>query len=142
MQESKNTNFLNIIGLVTVHCSICGKEKKEFPVSEVRYDWVCAKCEEGVGIQWKSTTNSLLLFGGVEHKPDFLLIDKTTVYNSIDALEAGLEYARECLAAHDSALGRTTYKNKSWAETIEKDIRQISTTLNQLYKAVGSSKKV
>ena len=42
-----------------------------------------------------------------------------------DAIESGLEYARQCLCDHDAALGRTTHKNRTWAETIEGDIRQM-----------------
>jgi hypothetical protein len=41
-------------------------------------------------------------------------------------------YARDCLLQHDSVLGRTTYKNKTWAETIEKDILQMEKTLEDL----------
>ena len=47
-------------------------------------------------------------------------------------MESGLEYARECLTAHDSALGRTTHKNKTWAETMDGDIRHMKRTLAML----------
>lgn len=48
------------------------------------------------------------------------------------AIQSGLEYARECLATHETNLGRTTLKNKNVAETIEKDIRQMEGTLEML----------
>jgi hypothetical protein len=59
-------------------------------------------------------------------------IEKDTVYAAITAITSGIEYAQECLAQHDTALGRTTRKNKTWAETIEKDIRQMTRALEQL----------
>jgi hypothetical protein len=59
-------------------------------------------------------------------------IKKGTVYAAIIAIESGLEYARECLADHDTALGRTTYKNRNVAETIEGDIEQMEHALDLL----------
>lgn len=67
-----------------------------------------------------------------EMKPELWHIDKFAVLNTIDALQSGLEYARECLSTHDSIIGRTTKKNKSWAETIEKDIRLIEKSIKEL----------
>lgn len=70
----------------------------------------------------------------IDYKPETWTINKDIIYATIPALETGLEYARECLAAHDSALGRTTYKNKNWAETIEKDISNMENVLTMLRK--------
>lgn len=66
------------------------------------------------------------------YKPEMWTIQKDVIYAAIPAVENGLEYARECLITHDSALGRTTLKNKSWAETMEKDIRQMESALAML----------
>ena len=55
---------------------------------------------------------------------------------AITALESGLEYARECLTVHESNLGRTTLKNKLWAERMESDIRQMEKALKLLKEPV------
>lgn len=49
-----------------------------------------------------------------------------------EAIEVGLEYARQCLTNHDAALGRTTHKNRTWAETIEGEIQQMKNALDLL----------
>jgi len=43
----------------------------------------------------------------------------------LEALESGLEYSRDCLATHDSTLGRTIRRNRVAAERLEQDIAQI-----------------
>ena len=68
--------------------------------------------------------------------PEIWSVKKDAIYAAIPAVEAGLEYARECLTTHDSQLGRTTLKNRTWAETIEKDIRHMEKTL-VLLKSCG-----
>lgn len=65
-------------------------------------------------------------------QPEKWAVDKNTLRNIIDALQAGLEHTRSTLAEHDSSLGRTTRKNKSWAETIESDIRAIEKSIKDL----------
>lgn len=59
-----------------------------------------------------------------------LLANKKAINSAIHAIEAGLEYARQCLAEHDLSLGRTTHKNRNRAETIEGDIEQMERALN------------
>jgi hypothetical protein len=54
---------------------------------------------------------------------------KDYFYAAIKAVDDGLSYANECLAQHDLSLGRTTRKNKTWAETMEADIRHMTQTL-------------
>jgi hypothetical protein len=66
------------------------------------------------------------------YQPEIWHVEKDTIYAAIPAVASGLECARECLAQHDSALGRTTLKNKTWAETLEKDIRHMERTLLML----------
>jgi hypothetical protein len=55
---------------------------------------------------------------------------------AIDMLERGLEYGRECLAAHDAGVGRVTHKNRAWAESMEKDIRGMEYVLGKLDEIV------
>lgn len=50
--------------------------------------------------------------------------------------ESALEYARELLARHDAELGRTTRKNRQWAETLEADILRFEAFLNNLPKTL------
>lgn len=68
----------------------------------------------------------------VEFKPEYWTVDKVIIRNALDCLETGLEYARQCLSEHDVSLGRTNKKNKSWAETIESDIRLIEKSIKDL----------
>ena len=74
------------------------------------------------------------------YQPEIWQVEKNVIYASIPAVEAGLEYAKELLAAHDRDLGRTTLKNKTWAETIEADIRHMTRTLEML-RACGTNVK-
>jgi hypothetical protein len=68
----------------------------------------------------------------ITYIPETWTVTKDVIYASIVSIKNGLEYARECLSQHESALGRTTYKNRTWAETIEKDILQMEKTLEDL----------
>jgi len=70
--------------------------------------------------------------GPLAYVPEIWRVEKDTIYAALPAVESGLEYARECLAQHENALGRTTLKNKTWAETMEKDIRHMERTLEML----------
>lgn len=61
-------------------------------------------------------------------------VKKEYIYAAIEAVQNGLEYANSILISHDDALGRTTKKNRMWAEVIENDIRQMRQTLEDLRK--------
>lgn len=83
------------------------------------------------------TVNAALIgctdgLGPLTYQPEIWRVEKDTIYAAIPAVESGLEYARECLATHETNLGRTTLKNKTWAETMEKDIRHMERTLEML----------
>lgn len=78
------------------------------------------------------SVESTALFGPLTYQPEIWRVEKDTFYAALSAIEAGLEYAKECLAQHETALGRTTLKNKTWAETMEKDIRHMERTLEML----------
>ena len=64
--------------------------------------------------------------------PEVWSVKKDAICAAIHAIESGLEYARQCLSDHDAALGRTTHKNRTWAETIECDIQQMEHALDLL----------
>lgn len=66
------------------------------------------------------------------YQPEIWHVKKDDIYAAIHAVGNGLDYARECLIAHDTNLGRTTLKNRTWAERMEEDIRQMESTLNAL----------
>lgn len=89
-------------------------------------DSAITETADAVGIR------SSALLGPLTYQPEIWPVEKDTIYAAIPAVESGLEYARECLATHESALGRTTLKNKTWAETMEKDIRHMERTLEML----------
>ena len=63
---------------------------------------------------------------------EIISINRDTVLAAIVGMEAGLEYARECLSQHDVNLGRTTRQNRTWAETMEDDIRRMECAMDEL----------
>lgn len=56
------------------------------------------------------------------YQPETIAIPTQELRKIVDALEAGLEHTQTVLSEHDASLGRTTRKNKNWAESLEKDI--------------------
>jgi hypothetical protein len=66
------------------------------------------------------------------YQPELWTVKKDDIYAAIHAVQNGLEYARECLSTHETNLGRTTLKNKTWAERMEGDIRHMERTLAAL----------
>ena len=69
-----------------------------------------------------------------QYQPTVLSVKKDFIYAAISALEAGLEYAQECLIRHDQNLGRTISRNKREAEYMEEDIRKIKAAIENLKK--------
>lgn len=67
-----------------------------------------------------------------EYQPELWTVKKDDIYAAIHAVQNGLDYARECLITHNSNLGRTTLKNRTWAERMEEDIRRMEGTLTAL----------
>lgn len=63
---------------------------------------------------------------GQEYQPEMWTVKKDDIYAAITAVESGIEYAQMCLSEHDKSLGRTTLKNKTWAEQMESDLRQMA----------------
>lgn len=75
-----------------------------------------------------------------EYQPETIAIPTLEVQNIVDALEAGLEHTQTVLAEHDVSLGRTTRKNQSWAEHLEKDIEFLKARILILkHKLVGAT---
>lgn len=56
------------------------------------------------------------------------------------ALEAGLENTQGALLEHDAALGRTTRKNRTTAEMLERDIENMQTALSLLPNAADHAR--
>jgi hypothetical protein len=64
--------------------------------------------------------------------PEIWPIKKDLVYKLIPCLEAGLENTQTALAEHDATFGRTTAKNKMWAEALEREIRDMRDCIEEL----------
>lgn len=64
----------------------------------------------------------------------FWAVKKDYIYAAIEAVRNGLGSTITVLVTHDLDLGRTTKKNRMWAETMEKDILQMKQTLEDLQK--------
>jgi len=64
-----------------------------------------------------------------EYKPELWTFKKEEACAAIRAIHNGLEYARECLITHETNFGRTTIKNRVWAERMEEDIRRMEHAL-------------
>lgn len=67
-----------------------------------------------------------------KHLPEMWTIKKDLVDKIIPCLEAGLENTQSALAEHDASLGRTTTKNRMWAETLEKQIQDMKDCIKEL----------
>lgn len=72
------------------------------------------------------------------HQAEHWRIEKFTLLNVLDSLAAGLDHAQTALAEHDVNYGRTTRKNKPWAETLESDIRNIKKSIKDLKTIVAA----
>lgn len=59
-------------------------------------------------------------------------IPEQDLRNILDCLESGLESTQELLIQHDRNLGRTTKKNKMFAEMMESEIERTKTVIKQL----------
>lgn len=73
-----------------------------------------------------------IILGPQQYQPEKWVIEKDLVYKIISCLEAGLENTQSTLTEHDTSLGRTTTKNRMWAETLEQEIRDMKDCIKQL----------
>ena len=76
------------------------------------------------------------------YQPEIWSVEKDTIYALVLATENAIEYAQECLAKHDQELGRTTKKNKTWAETIERDIERAKIALDLFAREADKNTRV
>ena len=72
-----------------------------------------------------------------EYKPKCRTIEENLLKNTVDGLTSGLEYAEMALQDHEIKLGRTTRKNKMWAEQIERDIDFLQKTIKNIKDTCG-----
>lgn len=73
------------------------------------------------------------------YQPEILAVPRPEIEMIIYSLEIGLENTQAVLIEHDASLGRTTKKNKSWAETLEGDIEFIKSSLTFLKEKLAVS---
>ena len=64
-----------------------------------------------------------------DYQPEMITLRRDYIDSAILRIEDGLEYARECSTTHEIDLGRTTLKNRLWAERMEDDIRKMEELL-------------
>ena len=67
-----------------------------------------------------------------EYQPEQVIIDKSALDAAKEAIEIGLEYARELIVEYDKVFGRQMRKNRVWCEKMESDIRKMESTLKGL----------
>jgi len=66
------------------------------------------------------------------YQPEMWSVQKDVIYAAIVDIADGIEFADELLCTHDRDLGRSTKKNREWAETLEQSIAHMKRTLEQL----------
>lgn len=86
----------------------------------------------------KDSPDPKIVLGPQEYVPEIWSIKKDLVYKTISCLQSGLENTQSALIEHDVALGRTTTKNRMWAETLEQEIKDTKECIRQL-KTLGIS---
>jgi len=72
-----------------------------------------------------------------EHEQEYSTVKKDAIHSIITVLQIGLQNTEELLSMHDASLGRTTPKNKSAAEQLEKEIDSIKEQIKELKEIVG-----
>jgi hypothetical protein len=59
----------------------------------------------------------------------FVYVRKGNILAATDAIRKGIEVANCILAQHDAGTGRKTYRDRAWAETLERDIASMTAAL-------------
>ena len=67
-----------------------------------------------------------------EMSKTFCSVDEEVLRRALACSEDSKEFATELLTVHDANLGRTTRKNKMWAETLELAIRNADLSIKEL----------
>lgn len=65
-------------------------------------------------------------------EPLSFIVPASVIFAAAKAVDDGIQYAEMMLTEHEVNLGRTTLKNKTWAERMEQDIREMKSSLAQL----------
>jgi hypothetical protein len=68
----------------------------------------------------------------LDYEPATIQVDEYFLLDCKESLEIGLEFTQEALVEHDASLGRTTFKNKSWAETMEKSMEKTKSCIERI----------
>ena len=78
--------------------------------------------------------------------PEILIEFLSIEYRSVDtellksvhaSLEMAVEHVRSLLAEHDTNLGRSTRKNRVWAQQLESDIRMLESSYEKLHELLS-----
>ena len=93
-------------------------------------DPMCVNCGKRHGGEW-------CLNASTEMQPTFVSVDQEVLRAAEHALDVSQEHVRSVLVDHDANLGRTTIKNKMWAEQIESHIRLIDAARASVREALG-----
>jgi hypothetical protein len=67
--------------------------------------------------------------------PTVYQIDDQAIRKARTAIESGIEYLNMCRAEHEQNLGRTTLKNRMWAERMDSDLNDMIAILDLLPKS-------
>lgn len=65
-------------------------------------------------------------------EPISFAVPASVIFAAVKAVNDGIQYAEMMLTEHEANFGRTTLKNKTWAERMEQDIREMKASLSQL----------
>lgn len=99
----------------------------------------CGKRHEGEwcpAVESDCSTDALPMFTEVV-QPTFVSVDQEILRAAVIAIANGIETTVSMLTDHDASLGRTTRKNRQWAETLEDDIRAMRRVKHNLRSALG-----
>lgn len=69
--------------------------------------------------------------------PTWVSVDIEVLRAALAIAEDAREFAQELLTRHDDELGRTTKKNRMWAEQLEKSVNQAKVGIERLRTALG-----
>jgi hypothetical protein len=67
-----------------------------------------------------------------EMPPEYIELEKFSLLRIADALKIGLENTEQILTEHEANLGRTTRKNRTYAEQLEQEIVTINAALQSI----------
>jgi hypothetical protein len=80
--------------------------------------------------------NSGTTFCSLRREAKRMVVDREILVRALQSAEDAKEWASELLTVHDQNLGRTTTKNKMWAEHLEKSIVAAKASISELIEAL------